>query len=71
MSGITYATANAGACGGRECGAFIEQMTVLEAVVELAQHPVEQIALASGVPVSVVVTSPPVVGFGTGRGSDR
>ncbi|MFF2747383.1 hypothetical protein ACFVVA_17770 [Kitasatospora sp. NPDC058048] len=45
----------------RERGVFVEQAAVLEAVVELAEHPVEQIAPAGGVPVAVVVAAAPVV----------
>ena len=56
-------------CGGRfgwVGGVFIEQRVVLEAVVELAEHAVEEVALCGGVPVSVVVAAPAVVGFGAG-----
>ncbi|MFF2364536.1 hypothetical protein ACFVU0_17745 [Streptomyces sp. NPDC058122] len=39
-------------------------MTLLETVVELADHAVEEVALGGGVPVRVVVASSPVVDFG-------
>lgn len=45
---------------------FIEQLAVLEAVVELAEHAVEEVALGGGVPVPMVVAAAPVVGLGTG-----
>lgn len=38
-------------------------MTLLETVVELAAHAAEEVALGSGVPVSVVAAVP-VAGFG-------
>jgi hypothetical protein len=40
---------------------FVEQRAVLEAVVELAEHAVEEVALGRGMPVSAVVTAAPVV----------
>jgi hypothetical protein len=57
-------------CGesGRKGRVFVEQRVVLEALVELPEHPVEEVAPGGGVPVSVVVTAAPVVGLGAGRG---
>jgi hypothetical protein len=51
---------------GGEGGVFVEQFGVLEAVVELADHAVEQMTLGAGVPVSAVVAAVAVVGFGAG-----
>ena len=51
---------------GGEGGLFIERFVVLEAVVELAEHAVEEVSLGGSVPVSVVVAAPSVVGFGAG-----
>ncbi|MCX0241898.1 hypothetical protein [Streptomyces drozdowiczii] len=45
---------------------FIEQTVALQAVVKLADHAVEAVALGGCVPVSVVVAAPVVVGFGAG-----
>jgi hypothetical protein len=43
---------------------FVEQLAVLEAVVELSEHTVEEVPLGGGVPVSVAVAAPAVVGLG-------
>lgn len=51
---------------GGEGRVFIEQLAVLEAVVELAEHAVDEVALG-GVPGSVVVTASPVMGLGAGE----
>jgi hypothetical protein len=50
--------------GGEGC-VFVEQPALLETAIELAQHAVEKVALGCGVPVSVVVAPPAVVGLGT------
>jgi len=46
-----------------EGGVFSEQLSLLEAVVELSQHPVEKVALSGCVPIPVSAPSP-MVGFG-------
>lgn len=60
---------NAGRPGQR--GLLIEELSVLEAVAELADHAVEKVALGGGVPVCVIVAASPVGGFGAGGGDDR
>jgi hypothetical protein len=45
-------------------GVFFEQPAVLKAVVELSEHAVEEVPLGGGVPVSVAVAAPAVVGLG-------
>jgi hypothetical protein len=52
---------------GRERNVLVEQLAGLEAVVELANHAVEQMPLGGGVRVSLF-TPTAVVGFGAGRG---
>jgi hypothetical protein len=51
---------------GWEGGVLVEQAAALEAVVELTNHAVEEVALGGGVPVPVVVASSSVVGSGAG-----
>jgi hypothetical protein len=46
---------------------FVEELPGLEAVMQLAEHAVEQVPLGLGVPVSVLASAP-VVGFGARRG---
>lgn len=48
-----------------ECGLLVEQRVVLEAVVELPEHAVEEIALGGSMPVSMVISASPVVDFGS------
>src|SRR5690606_5520972 len=55
--------------GGGEGVLFVEELPGLQAVVELADHAVEQVPLRLGMPVSVVAPSP-VVGGGSGRGRE-
>lgn len=50
-------------CEGKGHG-LIEAASVLKAVVELAEHAVEEVALGGRVPVPVVVAAAPVVGLG-------
>jgi hypothetical protein len=45
-------------------GVFFEQPAVLTAVVELSEHAVEEVPLGGGVPVSLAVAAPAVVGLG-------
>ncbi|MBB4903374.1 hypothetical protein [Streptomyces griseomycini] len=45
---------------------LVEKRAVLEALVELAGHAVEQVPLGGCVPVSVLVSAPAVAGLGTG-----
>lgn len=51
----------------REGALFVEMLPRLKTVVELAEEPVEQVALGCGVPVSVFASAP-VVRVGPGRG---
>ncbi|MEU6393958.1 hypothetical protein [Streptomyces sp. NPDC046939] len=51
----------------RERVVLVEQSPVLEAVVALAEHTVEQVALGGIVPVSVGAASSPGVHFGAGE----
>jgi hypothetical protein len=56
-------------CGdkrGGKGGLLFEGFLQLEAVVELADHAVEKIALSGCVPVSVLVTASPVLGTCSG-----
>ncbi len=46
---------------------LVEELAGLEAVVELAEHAVEQVPLGLGVPVTALAPAP-VVGFGSWRG---
>ena len=58
-----------GLCGsgrGRKSQALVKGPAVLEAVVELADHAVEEVALGGCVPVPMVIAAPPVVGHGAG-----
>lgn len=48
---------------------FVKGLPGLEAVVELAEESVQQVALSGSVPVSVLSTTP-VVGVGSGRGGE-
>jgi hypothetical protein len=48
---------------------LIEEHAVLQAVVELAEHAVEQVALCSGVPVSGLASAA-VVGVGAWGGGE-
>lgn len=60
---------NVSSGGGASCRkgrVFVEQRVVLEAVVELAEHAVEEVALGGGMPVAVGVAAAPVVGLGAG-----
>jgi hypothetical protein len=45
---------------GGERGVFVEQLVVLEAVVELAEQAVEEVALGGRVPVADLA-APPIV----------
>jgi hypothetical protein len=49
---------------GRERDVFVEQFAGLEAVVELADHAVEQMSLGGCVPVSLLASAT-VVGVGS------
>lgn len=51
----------------REGAWFVEVLPCLEAVVELSEEAVEQVALGGVVPVSVLAPAP-VVGVRAGRG---
>jgi phosphoenolpyruvate carboxylase len=55
---------------GGEGDAFLEQLVRLEAVVELSEHPVEQVSLGGRVPVPGL-PSAAVVRVGAWRGIDR
>ncbi|MGW7072616.1 hypothetical protein ACWGII_29830 [Streptomyces sp. NPDC054855] len=52
---------------GWKRGVFTEQRVMLEAVVELAEHAVEEVVQGGCVPVSVVVATASVVDLGAGR----
>lgn len=49
-----------------EGGLFVERFPVLEAVVELAEHAIEEVPLGGCMPVPVPVSAPSVVGLGAG-----
>jgi glycosyltransferase involved in cell wall biosynthesis len=68
VQGETPHDANGSSCGGEFGGkrsVLVERFVVLDAVVELADHAVEEVALSGCVPVSVLSSSP-VVGVGSG-----
>lgn len=48
----------------REGGVFVKQLAVLETVVELTDHAVEEVALCGRVPVAMLIATASVVGLG-------